>query len=176
MMRRPLGKCITSCTLSAWPFIVLRGMTAGVSCFLLVRKDMVGAGGLKYADPCGYLKSLRSKHQQSAGVWIGGEEVEHLFVQTVFLGSTRVRNWTISMVVTTFDGDSHLFSTSDVSSGLCSSSKYSNLQRVCRPRSMPSPDAVFGSLLAVVFLFFVLMNPSLIPAPCVARTNHIRTK
>lgn len=66
-----------------------------------------------------------------------------------------------------FDGGDHVrrgfLSTADASSCLCSSSMASNLQHACfRAVGMSSPDAVFRSLLAVVLIFFVLMDPSLL--------------
>jgi hypothetical protein len=53
-------------------------------------------------------------------------------------------------------------STPGASSCLCSSSMSSKLQHVSGLCSTSSPDAVFRSLQAVVLIFFLLMDPSLI--------------
>ncbi|KIK44974.1 hypothetical protein CY34DRAFT_571744 [Suillus luteus UH-Slu-Lm8-n1] len=81
---------------------------------------------------------------------------------------------TISMVVTTFDSDPsqleifllRMFALADVlESATCS--------RTC---SMSSPDAVLRSLQAVVLIFFLLMDPSLLssmPVSCSARMTNL---
>jgi hypothetical protein len=53
-------------------------------------------------------------------------------------------------------------STSDVSSCVCSGLMFLNLQHVSGLCSMSPLDGVFRSLLAVVLIFFVLMDPSLL--------------